>query len=168
MSHVYSMWRGSNPHTNGQSESPAGSPDGTPRDAARLPADPRAFVAETERAANEGDLETIVGIYAENAALELSGTAGREHYRGLGAIQLACGVYLAGCVASGLRLRKRFLVAAGDTIINEWHGQCDGRDLGGGVEYWRFDAAGKVCEHRAQHGHRDRRVELAIAAEQAI
>ncbi len=113
-----------------------------------LPDDPAAFVAAAERGINERDLEATAAVYAEDARLENYVDGAFEAWHGADEIRRAWGAYLAAMGARGFTLRKTLTSAAGDTIVNTWTGTLGGRTDAQGIEYWRFDDAGGVREHR--------------------
>ena len=114
---------------------------------ARLPDDPEGFVALAERITNERDLDQAVGVYSDDVRLETLTDGALEVYSGSDEVRRAWDAYLGAFAAREFLLRKRLLAAAGDTIVNEWHGTLGGRTQARGVEWWRFDADGKVAEH---------------------
>ena len=113
-----------------------------------LPDDPAAFVAAAERGINEYDLDATAGAYAADGRLENYVDGAFESWDGAGAIRTAWGAYLDAMRERGFTLRKTLLSAEGDTIVNTWVGSLGGRTDAQGIEYWRFDDAGKVREHR--------------------
>ena len=113
-----------------------------------LPDDPAGFVAAAERATNERDLEATVGVYAPSARLESLTDGAWERYDGVEEVRRAWKGYLAAMDARAFWLEKTLTSAAGDTIVNNWVGGLGGRTDAQGIEYWRFDEAGKVREHR--------------------
>jgi hypothetical protein len=70
-----------------------------------------------------------------------------ESYHGLPEIQGAWRVYMTVLRSVGLRLKKRLLVASGEVIMNDWHGELANGAMARGVERWRFDAQARVVEH---------------------
>jgi hypothetical protein len=113
-----------------------------------LPDDPEAFVAAAERGINEYDLDATAGAYARDGRLENYVDGSFESWEGSDAIRSAWGAYLDAMRERRFSLRKTLLSAAGDTIVNTWTGSLGGRTEAEGIEYWRFDADGKVREHR--------------------
>jgi ketosteroid isomerase-like protein len=114
-----------------------------------LPDDPAAFVAAAERGVNDRDVEGTAAVYAENATLVAVTDGAVEEYRGGSAIRAAWDAYLATFGARGFTLSKTLQAADGDTIANTWTGSLGaGRTRAEGMETWRFDADGKVVEHR--------------------
>ena len=112
-----------------------------------LPADPAAFVAAAEHGINARDLEGTAGVYSPDARLTSITDGALEVHFGQQAIKTAWTGYLAAMQDRGFRLDKRLLSAADDTIVNTWTGTLGGRTDARGIEYWRFDAQGKVREH---------------------
>ena len=113
-----------------------------------LPDDPEAFVAAAERGINDYDLDATAGVYAGDARLENYIDGGYEEWHGGDAVRRAWGMYLEAMRERRFTLRKTLVSAAGDTIVNTWTGSLGGRTDAEGIEYWRFDDAGKVREHR--------------------
>ncbi len=113
-----------------------------------LPDDPAAFVAAAERGINEYDLDATAAAYAHDARLENYVDGSFESWDGGDRIRAAWGAYLEAMRARGFTLRKTLLSAGDDTIVNTWTGSLGGRTDAQGIEYWRFDDAGRVREHR--------------------
>lgn len=113
-----------------------------------LPDDPAAFVAAAERGINEYDLDATAGVYADGARLENYVDGSFEAWDGAPAVRAAWGAYLDAMRERRFTLRKTLLSADGDTVVNTWTGSLGGRTDAHGIEYWRFDGAGKVREHR--------------------
>ena len=113
-----------------------------------LPENPEAFVAAAERGINERDLDATAGVYADGGRLENYVDGAFEQWEGGEAIRRAWGAYLEAMGERGFSLRKTLLSAEGDTVVNTWTGSLGGRTDAHGIEYWRFDEAGKVREHR--------------------
>ena len=113
-----------------------------------LPEDPSAFVAAAERGINFYDVDATAAVYADDGRLENYVDGAFESWHGADAIRSAWGAYLDAMRERGFTLRKSLLSAAGDTIVNTWVGSLGGRTDAHGIEYWRFDDAGKVREHR--------------------
>jgi hypothetical protein len=113
-----------------------------------LPDDPAAFVAAAESGINDYDLDATAGVYADGARLENYVDGAFESWDGGEAIRTAWGAYLEAMRERGFTLRKTLLSATGDTVVNTWTGSLGGRTDAQGIEYWRFDDAGKVREHR--------------------
>jgi hypothetical protein len=109
--------------------------------------EPTAFLAAAERATNLYDLDGVMAVYAPEATLESVTDGAHEVHRGAAAVRRAWTGYLGGLGERGLTLRKHLVVADGETIVNEWHGE--GRHhRARGIEVWRFAPAGQVVEHR--------------------
>ena len=113
-----------------------------------LPADPDAFLEAAARGINEYDLDATAAAYARDGRLENYVDGSFESWEGADAIRSAWGAYLDAMRERGFSLRKTLLSATGDTIVNTWTGSLGGRTDAEGIEYWRFDADGKVREHR--------------------
>jgi ketosteroid isomerase-like protein len=113
-----------------------------------LPDDPAAFIAEAERAINERDPAAAASVYAEDGLLESVTDGAQDVHRGAADIRRAWEGYIAAMDARDFTLHKTLTAASGDTIVNEWEGTIGGRTDSRGVEYWRFDAGGRVYEHR--------------------
>ena len=113
-----------------------------------LPDDPAAFVAAAERGINEYDLDATAGAYSRDGRLENYVDGSFESWEGADAIRAAWGAYLDAMRERRFTLRKTLLAATGDTIVNTWTGSLGGRTDAQGIEYWRFDEAGGVREHR--------------------
>ncbi|HEX8741739.1 MAG TPA: nuclear transport factor 2 family protein [Thermoleophilaceae bacterium] len=113
-----------------------------------LPDDPAAFVAAAERGINDYDLDATAGVYADDGRLENYVDGSFESWHGADAIRSAWSAYLDAMRERGFTLRKSLVSAADGTIVNTWVGSLGGRTDAHGIEYWRFDDAGKVREHR--------------------
>jgi hypothetical protein len=113
-----------------------------------LPDDPAAFVAAAERGINEYDLDATAAVYADDARLENYVDGAFEAWDGGDGARTAWRIYLHAMRERGFTLRKTLVSAADDTIVNTWVGSLGGRTDAHGIEYWRFDDAGKVREHR--------------------
>ena len=113
-----------------------------------LPDDPAAFVAGAEKATNDYDPEAATSVYADDGRLENYVDGAFESWEGRDAIRTAWGIYLGAMGERRFSLRKTLLSAGGDTIVNTWSGTLGGRTDAEGIEYWRFDDAGKVRQHR--------------------
>jgi hypothetical protein len=113
-----------------------------------LPDDPAAFVLAAERGINEYDLAATAAAYAPDGRLENYVDGAFECWEGGDAIRSAWGAYLDAMRRRGFTLRKTLLSASDDTIVNTWTGSLAGRTDAEGIEYWRFDDAGRVREHR--------------------
>ena len=107
------------------------------------------FVAAAESATNSYDVAAALNLYAENATVEVIADGARESVTGLVAIEEALSAFTTPLRQSGYTVTKTLLAAEADLIVNEWTGRfADGSDRSLGVETWRFDASGKVREHR--------------------
>jgi hypothetical protein len=115
--------------------------------AGRLPADPARFVRDAERMTNEGDVESTVSIYAEDATLESITDGAHERHHGVAAIRRAWRVYTAALTSRRFRIGKTLIVAADGVIVNEWQGTIAGTTKTRGIERWTFDADGRVIDH---------------------
>jgi hypothetical protein len=113
-----------------------------------LPGDPAAFVAAAERGLGDEDLEATAAVYADDSRLENYVDGAFEAWEGADGARTAWGMYLDAMRERGFTLRKTLVSAADDTIVNTWVGSLGGRTDAQGIEYWRFDDAGKVREHR--------------------
>jgi SnoaL-like domain len=113
-----------------------------------VPDDPQAFIAAAERGINERDLEGTVGVYAENAFMQTFTDGAEESFRGADQVRGAWASYLDAMAERGFRLAKTLVATSDDTIVNEWSGTISGRTDSRGIEYWVFDEAGRVREHR--------------------
>ena len=113
-----------------------------------LPDDPAGFVLSAERGINDYDLDATAGVYAADGRLENYVDGAFERWEGAEEIRSAWGAYLDAMRERGFSLRKTLLSASGDTIVNTWTGSLGGRTDAEGIEYWRFDDAGNVREHR--------------------
>lgn len=112
-----------------------------------LPEDPAAFVAAAEQGINDYDLEATASVYAADARLENFVDGGYEEWHGAD-VRRAWSAYLDAMEERRFTLRKTLVSATDDTIVNTWTGSLGGRTDAQGIEYWRFDDAGKVREHR--------------------
>jgi hypothetical protein len=73
-------------------------------------------------------------------------------HRGAAEIRSALERLAADLAERGLVVHRSLVSASDDTITAEWEAVADGRVEAKGVEYWRFDAEGRVYEHRI-YGH---------------
>jgi ketosteroid isomerase-like protein len=113
----------------------------------RLPDDPAAFLAGTERAVNSYDLDAAASVYASQAVMQTVTDGTEEHFEGADAIRAAWNGYFQHMRSTGFRVRKTLVSAEADVLVNNNESSIrDGRS-GGGVETWRFDADGRVIEH---------------------
>lgn len=117
---------------------------GTAIPAAKLPADPAAFVAEAERITNERDLPALDGLYADDAVFETTSDGIFERHTGGDAVVRAWKALL---TAVPVQVRKSVLAVSDDSIVNDWNGTLHGRPVRG-VEIWRFDSDGRIREQR--------------------
>jgi hypothetical protein len=113
-----------------------------------LPDDPAAFVAAAEKATNDYDVDAAHSVYSADARLENYVDGTFEAWEGSDQVRTAWDAYLGAMRERRFSLRKTLLTAADDTIVNTWTGSLGGRTDAQGIEYWRFDDAGKVREHR--------------------
>ena len=111
---------------------------------AKLPADPVSFVAEAQRITNQRDLPALDGLYAADAVFESITDGVFERFRGG---DQAARAWEAIFTAAPVTVEKTVLAVTDDTIVNDWVGTLRGRPVRG-LELWRFDGDGKVCEHR--------------------
>ena len=112
-----------------------------------IPDDPVAFVAEAERISNQADVAALRPVFADDAVLESTADGVFERYRGAEAVLSAWTALLRATKARRQVIRKRVLTVGDDTIVNDYEGTMGSRPVRG-IESWRFDAEGKVCEHR--------------------
>ena len=113
-----------------------------------VPEDPQAFIAAAERGINERDLDGTAGVYADDAYMQTLTDGASESFRGAAAVRGAWASYLEAMDARDFRLAKTIVSVSGDVICNEWTGTLGGSGESRGIEYWVFDADGKVAEHR--------------------
>jgi ketosteroid isomerase-like protein len=113
-----------------------------------VPDDPHAFIAAAERGINERDLEGTASIYADDAFMQTFTDGAEESFRGAAAIRGAWASYLDAMDARDFRLAKTIVSVTDDVICNEWTGTLGGHNESRGIEYWIFDGAGNVREHR--------------------
>jgi ketosteroid isomerase-like protein len=115
--------------------------------AARLPADPGAFVAATEQALNHRDMQATVAVYSPDAVMESEQDDLHDRFVGAEAIRAAWQRLFEEMTASGMEVSKTLESAQGATVLARYEARlADGRS-GGGIETWRFDEAGLVVEH---------------------
>ena len=111
--------------------------------------DPADFVAAAECATNSYDVAAALGLYATDATVEVIADGAREVVTGLAAIEEALKAFTAPLRECGYTVEKSLLASEDNLIVNEWTGRfSDGSDRSLGIETWRFDVSGKVCEHR--------------------
>lgn len=120
---------------------------GDARPAGRLPDDPAAFVAEAERVTNATDLAALETMYAADAVFENTADGVFERYRGGASVVEGWRALLTVAGRSGIDIHKTLLTVGDDWIVNDWAGTMGGRPVRG-LEAWRFDADGKVDQHR--------------------
>lgn len=113
-----------------------------------VPEDPRAFIAAAERGINERDLEATAGVYADDAFMQTFTDGAEESFRGAAAVRGAWASYLKAMAARDFRLAKTVVSVTDEVILNEWTGTIGGHNESRGIEYWVFDEAGRVREHR--------------------
>lgn len=118
-----------------------------PAAAARLPADPAAFVREAERITNERSLDALPKLYAPEAVFTSVTDGVATQARGVEEVLRAWRVSFAFLDAREFSLVKRLLVAGDGVLVNEWTGSLAGRTHATGIEVWRFDTAGLIVEH---------------------
>jgi nuclear transport factor 2 (NTF2) superfamily protein len=121
--------------------------DVAPLRAGRLPDEPVAFVAAAERATNERALDVVGPLYAPDATFVSVTDGAVTRAAGRDEIVRAWRLFFAFLAARDFRLAKRLLVAADGVIVNEWTGSLGGRTHATGIEAWRFDDHGLICEH---------------------
>jgi hypothetical protein len=117
------------------------------RPTGHLPPDSAVFVRDAERMTNEGDVESTMAIYADDATLEAITDGAHERHHGVDAIHRAWRVYMASLTSRRFRIAKTLIVAADGVIVNEWEGTIAGSTKTRGIERWSFDADGKVVDH---------------------
>jgi hypothetical protein len=110
--------------------------------------DPAEFVALAERATNTYDTELALTLYADDAEVEVIADGARERVVGRAAIEEALARFTGPLRDSGYSVKKTLLSAEEGIIVNEWTGRFPGSDRSVGIEVWRFNAEGKVSEHR--------------------
>jgi hypothetical protein len=111
-------------------------------------ADPADFVALAQQVTNAYDTQRALELYANDATVEVIADGAREIVSGRTAIEEALERFTGPLSASGYSVKKTLLSADGNIIVNEWTGRFPGSDRSAGVEVWRFNTEGKVCEHR--------------------
>ena len=108
--------------------------------------DPAEFVSLAEQATNAYDTEAALALYA---TVEVIADGAREEVTGLAQIEEALRRFTVPLRESGYAVQKNLLCAGEDLIVNEWRGRYHGgAERSIGIEIWRFDATGKVREHR--------------------
>jgi hypothetical protein len=115
---------------------------------ARLPSDPAAFVTDAERTTNERTFEAMRGAYSEDAVFVCVADGAVTRAVGADEVIAAWRVLGAFMARRSFELTKTLLLAADGVIVNEWTGSLAGRTTATGIEVWRFDADGLICEHR--------------------
>src|SRR4051794_14519717 len=114
----------------------------------RLPDDPHAFIKAAEHNSNVQDLEANCAPYAQDVVYEQITDGVQERHTGWAAVHAAWRIYFDVARDTGLHIEKTIITTGDDVIVNEWRGrQRDGRSIAG-MEFWRFDADGRVAEHR--------------------
>lgn len=108
--------------------------------------EPAAWVANNERITNEGDLAGWLALYAPDAVFESITDGASDRFEGIHQIRPVVEKLAALCVRHRLRVKKRFVAAAEDVIVNAWTGGFEGRDRQFGIEIWTLRSA-KVVRH---------------------
>jgi hypothetical protein len=98
--------------------------------------DPRAWVINNERITNEADREAWLALYAPDAVFEAITDGASDRLEGLPAIASAVSALIGVLAEHRLRVQKRFVSAAHDTVVNTWSGGFAGRDRQFGTEIW--------------------------------
>ena len=121
--------------------------ESTERAPARMPDDPAAFVKYAEHVSNEYDAEGAAGVYSEDVEYEFINDGIQERHLGAPAVREAWKVFLDVARDTGLKIDKTVIAVGDDTITNEWRGLLKDGSSVAGMEYWQFDAEGKVRKH---------------------
>jgi hypothetical protein len=116
--------------------------------ASRLPDDPAAFVASAEAITNERAAHAVRALYAPDAVFTAVTDGALSRAEGVEEIVAKWEAFFAFLAARRFQLEKRLLVAADGMIVNEWTGSLGGRTHAIGIESWRFDDGGLICEHK--------------------
>jgi hypothetical protein len=114
----------------------------------RLPADPAVFVKTAERTTNERTFEAMRDAYSEDAVFVCVADGAVTRAVGVDEVIAAWRVFGAFMARRAFTLEKTLLVAADGVIVNELTGSLGGRTAALGIEVWRFDDEGLICEHR--------------------
>jgi hypothetical protein len=115
---------------------------------ALLPEDPVAFVAQAEQATNDADVDWAMSIYAPSIRLETYGDGLLEVHDGSDAVRKAVTTLYGWLQAIDGHVRKTFVAASGDALVNQWNGSLfGGRHASYGAELWYFDDTGHVIRN---------------------
>jgi hypothetical protein len=103
--------------------------------------DPRAWVINNERITNEADRAAWLALYAPDAVFEAITDGASDRFEGLPAIAGAVGGLIGVLAEHRLHVKKRFVSATHDTVVNTWTGGFAGRDRQFGTEIWTLRGA---------------------------
>ena len=129
--------------------------------------DPRAWVANNERITNEGDVEGWLALYEPDAVFESITDGASDRVEGIDRLRAVVGRLVTLCSRHRLRVKKRFVAASDDVIVNAWTGGFNGRNRQFGVEMWTLRGA-KVVRHEQYTVLDVRRSDSAIAQLRAL
>lgn len=115
---------------------------------ALLPQDPVAFVARAEKAANEGDVDWAMNLFAPSIRLQTYGDGVLQMHDGTEAVRDAVTTLYGWLQAIDCQLRKTLVAASGDAVVNQWNASLfGGRHVSYGAEFWYFDDTGHVVRN---------------------
>jgi ketosteroid isomerase-like protein len=108
--------------------------------------EPEAWIQNNERITNEADLEAWLSLYAPDVVFEAITDGASDRAEGFENVAASVMAVAALCKSRRLTIRKRFVAAQGNVIVNAWSGGFEGRDRQFGLEIWTL-RDDKVVRH---------------------
>lgn len=124
--------------------------------------DPEGWVRNNERVTNEADVEGWLALYGEDVVFEAVTDGAYDRVVGRPAVSAVVTRLAALCRRHSLRVKKRFIAATNDVIVNAWSGGFEGRDRQFGLEVWTLH--GDLVARHEQYTFMDVRPSASVTA----
>lgn len=105
------------------------------------------FLAAAQRIANEGLVDELLGMFADDAVAEWIMDGAADTYRGIEQIRPAATELFEVCHGLGLHVEKTLQCADDDTLVFTWIGGFNGGTRQFGTEIWTF-RDGLIVRHQ--------------------
>jgi ketosteroid isomerase-like protein len=110
--------------------------------------DPEAWIKNNERISNELDVPAWLALYAEDAVFEAITDGAVDRVEGYERIAASVRAMATIMKRHRLQVKKRFVAAQGDVIVNAWSGGFAGRERQFGIEIWTLRGARVVRQEQ--------------------